>query len=110
LAGATTLRELMAALKTCRLLLTNDSGPMHLGAALGVPVVALFGSTSPEMTGPLFAKNAEILQLPGVPCSPCFLRNCPIDFRCLQGLKPEAAVAASMRVLDRAGGEHPATR
>ena len=52
LAGQTSLRELMALLKLCRVLLTNDSGPMHVAAALGTPVVVPFGSTSPELTGP----------------------------------------------------------
>ena len=76
LAGKTSLRELMALLKLCRVLLTNDTGPMHVAAALGTPVIALFGSTSPELTGP---------GLPGDPrhrllksdalCAPCFLRE-----------------------------------
>src|SRR5205085_11958580 len=52
LAGKTSLRELMALLKRCRVLLTNDSGPMHVGAALGIRIVAPFGSTAPELTGP----------------------------------------------------------
>ncbi len=52
LAGQTSLRELMALLKLCRVLLTNDTGPMHVAAALGTPVVVPFGSTSPELTGP----------------------------------------------------------
>ncbi len=52
LAGKTTLRELCAALKLCRVLLTNDTGPMHIGAAVGTKVVALFGSTAPELTAP----------------------------------------------------------
>ena len=100
LAGQTTLRELAAALKSCRLLLTNDSGPMHLAAAVGTPVVALFGSTSPEMTGPIWSAGAEILRAPGIPCSPCFRRECPIDFRCMNGIAPAAVVAAALRALN----------
>jgi heptosyltransferase-2 len=96
LAGKTSLRELMAALKLCRVLVTNDSGPMHLAAALNVPVIAIFGSTSPELTGPLSA-NAKIVKH-DVPCSPCFLRECPIDFRCMNGISVEHVVEVVLRV------------
>jgi heptosyltransferase-2 len=90
LAGKTSLRELMALMKLCRVVLTNDSGPMHVAAALGVPVVAIFGSTSPELTGPISGK-ARILKS-DAPCSPCFLRECPIDFRCMNGISVEQVV------------------
>jgi heptosyltransferase-2 len=96
LAGKTSLPELAAALKICNLVLTNDTGPMHLAAAVGAPVAAIFGGTSPELTGPLFSPHAEILRQP-VPCSPCFLRQCPIDLRCLRAIPPEAVVAAALR-------------
>jgi len=87
LAGRTTLRELMAALKLCRVLLTNDTGPMHVAAALGTPVVVPFGSTAPELTGPgLPADPRHRLIRSNVPCAPCFLRECPIDLRCLHGI------------------------
>ena len=84
LAGKTSLRELMAQLKLCRVLLTNDSGPMHVAAALGTPVVVPFGSTSPDLTGPgLPGDTRHRLLKSGAPCSPCFRRTCPIDFRCM---------------------------
>ncbi len=87
LAGQTSFRELMALFKLCRVLLTNDTGPMHVAAALGTPVVALFGSTSPELTGPGLPGDARNHLLKSdVPCSPCFLRECPIDFRCMNGI------------------------
>ncbi len=95
LAGATSLRELCAVLKASRLLLTNDTGPMHVAAALGTPVVALFGSTSPELTGPGLPGDPrhQILRI-RVPCAPCFLRRCPIDFRCLARLEVAEVVSA----------------
>jgi heptosyltransferase-2 len=93
LAGKTSLRELMALMKCCRVFLTNDTGPMHVAAALGVPVVAIFGSTSPELTGPVSEAPLQILTS-DVPCSPCFLRECPIDFRCMHGIGIERVVEA----------------
>jgi heptosyltransferase-2 len=94
-AGKTSLRELMALLKQCRVFLTNDTGPMHVAAALGVPTVAIFGSTSPELTGPI-STDASLLRLltSTAPCSPCFLRECPIDFRCMNGIGVERVVKA----------------
>jgi len=99
LAGKTRLGELMSALKHCRVLITNDTGPMHVAAALGTPVVALFGSTSPELTGPGRPGDTKhrLLQA-GVRCAPCFLRQCPIDLRCLQRITPERVVAAVMEL------------
>jgi heptosyltransferase-2 len=93
LTGRTSLRELMALLKLCRVLLTNDTGPMHVAAALGTPVVVLFGSTSPELTGPGLPGDARHRLLKSdAPCVPCFLRECPIDFRCLNGISVECVV------------------
>ncbi|MDB6022381.1 MAG: Lipopolysaccharide heptosyltransferase, partial [Pedosphaera sp.] len=95
LAGATTLAELCSALKFCRVLLTNDSGPMHVAAALGTPVVVPFGSTSPELTGPgLPGDTRHHLLCAHAPCSPCFLRECPIDFRCMTAISADAVVKA----------------
>lgn len=105
LAGATSLAELCAALKLCRVLLTNDSGPMHVAAAVGTPVVVPFGSTSPELTGPGLPSDPrhQILRA-GVPCSPCFLRQCPIDFRCMTSISVESVVEAVLC----AANENPA--
>lgn len=100
LAGQTSLRELMALLTQCRVLLTNDTGPMHLAAALGVPVVVPFGSTSPELTGPGLPGDArQRLIRSDAPCSPCFLRECPIDFRCMNGIDVERVVDAVIQIL-----------
>src|SRR5208283_1659700 len=93
LAGKTSLRELMSLLKLCRVLLTNDSGPMHVAAALGTPVVVPFGSTSAELTGPGLPGDARHHLLKSdAPCSPCFLRECPIDFRCMNSIAVERVV------------------
>jgi ADP-heptose:LPS heptosyltransferase len=95
LVGRTTLRELMSLLAFCRVLLTNDSGPMHVAAALGTPVVVPFGSTSPELTGPgLPSDSRHRLLKSDTPCSPCFRRECPIDFRCMNSISVERVVEA----------------
>jgi heptosyltransferase-2 len=102
LAGKTRLGELMSALKTCRVLVTNDTGPMHVAAALGTPVVVPFGSTSPELTGPsLPGDPRHKLIKSNAPCSPCFLRECPIDFRCMKGIGADQMIAAVHQVLAR---------
>jgi heptosyltransferase-2 len=101
LAGRTSLRELCAVLKLCRVVLTNDTGPMHLAAAVGTPVVVPFGSTSPELTGPGLPGDPRHGLVRGeAPCAPCFRRTCPIDFRCLRGIGPEAVIDELARVLD----------
>jgi len=81
LAGVTSLRELACIIKDCSVLVTNDSGPMHIGAAFGTPLVALFGSTDETVTGPYDREKSVIHKQ--VKCSPCFKRVCPIDFRCM---------------------------
>ena len=95
LAGKTSLSELMALLKLCRVILTNDTGPMHVAAALGTPVVVPFGSTSPELTGPGLPGDPRnhLIKL-DAPCAPCFLRECPIDFRCMNGISVDSVVKA----------------
>ena len=90
LVGKTTLRELVAEIGACDLLLTNDSGPMHIAAAMRVPVVALFGSTDPIATGPFVGK----VLYKKTACSPCFKRECPIDFRCMRAIEVDEVVRA----------------
>ncbi|MEM6912151.1 MAG: lipopolysaccharide heptosyltransferase II [Verrucomicrobiota bacterium] len=82
LMGQTTLSELMVLLSKARLLLTNDTGSMHLAALQGTPTLAVFGSTEPAWTRPLGKFHTVIRE--HVECSPCFLRKCPIDFRCME--------------------------
>lgn len=104
-AGQTTLRELMAGLSTCDAVLTNDTGPMHVAAALGTPVVVPFGSTSAALTGPgLPGDPRHRLLYSATPpaCSPCFLRECPIDFRCMTQLSTSEVAAAVAEVTSAA--------
>jgi heptosyltransferase-2 len=96
-AGMTTLLDLCTLLRFCKLLLTNDTGPMHIAAAIGTPVVSIWGSTSPELTGPLSARSIVIRQ--PVECSPCFLRECPIDFRCMERIQVDEVVKAVLKQL-----------
>jgi lipopolysaccharide heptosyltransferase II len=95
--GQTTLDQLIAELQQCRLLLTNDTGTMHLATLLGVPVVAIFGSTEPRLTGPL--GNGHVVLRHHVECSPCFLRECPIDFRCMKAVSADEVAAAVLSLL-----------
>ena len=80
-AGTTSLAELIELAAACDVFLTNDSGPMHVASALGVPTVAVFGATDHEATGPT-GDVSRVVREP-VECSPCLLRECPIDHRCM---------------------------
>ena len=82
LTGGTHLLQLAALLERCHLLVTNDTGTMHVAAAVGTPVVALFGSTDPITTGPW--GEGHVVVRKDVPCSPCLKRICPTDHRCME--------------------------
>jgi heptosyltransferase I len=99
LTGRTSLAELAAILRETRLAVTTDTGVMHLAAALGTKVAALFGPTAPWRTGP-FGEGHQVVRL-GLACSPCFKRRCP-EPRCLTGLTPEMVVAACEKILSKA--------
>jgi len=103
LAGETDIAGLVDELRTCHLLLTNDTGTMHLAAALGVPVVAVFGSTEPAFTAPLGEGHRVVRHQ--VDCSPCFLRECPIDYRCMLGIEPGSVAREMEALLDAAPSE-----
>lgn len=87
LCGKTTLRRVMALIKRCQFFVTNDSGLMHVAAALNVPTVAIFGSTDHVTTGPL-SKEARIVRHE-VDCAPCLKPECPTDYQCMLGIEPD---------------------
>lgn len=95
-AGQTTLKQFINMAAACRLYLTNDSGPMHIASACGVPTVAVFGSTDWAETGP--AGNRFVIVRQPVECSPCLLRECPIDHRCMTRVTVEQVVDAAERL------------
>ncbi len=91
LAGKTTLRQLLALLQQCRVVVANDSGIMHAATAVKTPVVALFGSTDPQKTGPL-GTNYRIVQ-EKTDCSPCFDRTCQYQhYNCLKKILPQTVL------------------
>ena len=97
LVGKTSLRGLGAIFAQCAVAFGPDSGPMHIAAAVGCPVVSLWGSTAPERSAPWgfaqFALKAEI------PCHPCYLRRCPIGRECMRRIEPQAVVGAVRQAL-----------
>jgi heptosyltransferase-2 len=99
LAGKTTMAELIEYLRTCRLVLSNDTGAMHLAAHLGIPVIAVFGSTEQRLTGPMGPRSRVIRHQ--TVCSPCFLRDCPLDLRCMKSVSVEEVTAAVLGELAR---------
>ncbi|MEM1159095.1 MAG: lipopolysaccharide heptosyltransferase II [Verrucomicrobiota bacterium] len=96
--GRTSLREFLSLCAHARLILCNDSGAMHTASLFRTPGVALFGSTEPRWTGPI-SDSIAVLQ-EDVPCSPCFLRECPIDFRCMNQLSEERVLEACQTKLN----------
>jgi heptosyltransferase-2 len=97
LSGETTLAELVGVLSRLRVLVTNDSGPMHLATALGVGVVAVFGSTDWRETSPATGRYRVLRE--GVHCSPCMLRECPIDHRCMRRVGIDRVAASALEML-----------
>jgi len=97
--GQTAIEQLIDELRECRLLLTNDTGTMHLAAFVGLPVVAIFGSTEPRLTGPL--GDGHVIIRHHVECSPCFLRQCPIDFRCMKAVRAREIADAVLSILQK---------
>ena len=106
LAGRTTLGEFMALLERARCVVANDSGAPHVAAALGAPVVVIFGSTSPAWTSPL-GEKVSIVREP-VHCSPCFRRRCPTRLECYAGISVDRVLETAL--LAAGGGEKKVSR
>ncbi len=98
-AGRTTFRQMGALLKRTKLLISNDSGPLHLGVAVGVPVVALFGPTDPKLTGPVNGAKATVL-FGSIGCPvPCYRLRCPANL-CMEQITVEQVLEAAAKFLD----------
>ena len=112
LSGQTDLETLVGLLAEASLVIMNDSGPMHIAAALGVPTVAVFGSTDAEVTSPVGRRTRVVRHQ--VECSPCLLRECPIDHRCMEAVTVdqvfEAAISLDARRSNGLNPRHERTR
>ena len=92
LVGETSMRDLPALLSQCSVFVGNDSGAMHVAAAAGLPVIGIFGSTDPEGTAPVTQQFTLVQEK--VSCSPCFLRRCPVDHRCMTRISADSVFSA----------------
>jgi len=101
--GKTSVAEVTAIISVADVLITNDTGPAHIGSAVGTPTLVIFGPTNPLTTRP-FAPNADIIrQKPD--CAPCMLRDCPIDHRCMTAISPEEVFARAGAMMSRCRAE-----
>ena len=104
LAGLTQLEEAIALIGLCGLFITNDSGLMHIAAALDVPLVAIFGPTDPRTTAP-WSRRHVIVRKEGICCSPCLKRECDEDHRCMRSISVDDVLGAAERLVERYGWE-----
>jgi heptosyltransferase II len=100
LTGKTAIADLPALLSQCHLFIGNDSGAMHVASSVGLPVVAIFGSTDPRGTAPATPRRTIVQEKPY--CSPCFLRRCPTDHRCMTQVSPASVTTAAQSWLTSA--------
>lgn len=102
LCGKTTIRELAALLGRCALVIANDSGPLHLAAAIGIPTIGIFGPTDPQRSAP--PANCTVISK-SVQCSPCYKRECPTDLLCMTSVSVEEVYReASATLASRGAG------
>jgi len=102
LTGETGMAELPALFAACDVFAGNDSGAMHVAAGVGLPVVAVFGSTDPAGTAPVTERKTLVQQ--HVSCSPCFLRHCPVDHRCMERIEVDTVFSAVRKWLETGAG------
>jgi len=107
-AGETFMGDLPAFFSACSMFIGNDSGAMHVAAAAGIPVVGIFGSTDPEGTAPV-TQQFSLIREP-VSCSPCFLRRCPVDHRCMTRISVDSVFSAARAIRNAAGNPQPGSR
>jgi lipopolysaccharide heptosyltransferase II len=105
LAGETSMGDLAALFSACSAFVGNDSGAMHVAAAAGIPVIGIFGSTDPEGTAPVTQQFTLIRE--EVSCSPCFLRRCPVDHRCMTRISVDCVFSAALRLRGVAANSRP---
>jgi lipopolysaccharide heptosyltransferase II len=103
LTGKTSIRELMAHIANCSAMLSNDSGPMHIAAALKTPLVAIFGSTSDVKTSPY--EHGTVIHK-HVECSPCYQRVCPIDFKCMTQIQVDEVCQEILKLINHTELQH----
>lgn len=106
LVGETSIGDLPALFDSCHLFIGNDSGAMHVAAAVGLPVVGIFGPTDPDGTRPVTPRFTLVRQQ--VSCSPCFLRQCPVDHRCMTRIGVDAVYSAARPWLAQSSGRSAA--
>lgn len=104
LSGKTTVRELAALLQRCVLLVANDSGPLHLAAAIGIPTIGIFGPTDPRRSAP--PANCTVIAK-SVQCSPCYRRECPTDLLCMTSVSVEEVFREAAAILAASGASPP---
>jgi heptosyltransferase-2 len=95
------MRDLAALFSECSVFIGNDSGAMHVAAAADIPVIGIFGSSDPEGTAPVTQQFTLIRE--AVSCSPCFLRRCPVDHRCMTRITVDSVFSAAQQVRRAAG-------
>jgi heptosyltransferase-2 len=99
LTGKTTVAQAVAMISVADVLVTNDTGPAHIGAAIGTSTLVIFGPTNPLTTYPM-SPTAEMIREPS-DCAPCMLRDCPIDHRCMTAISVEAVFQRSIAMMPR---------
>jgi heptosyltransferase-2 len=105
LVGQTNLRQLGGLAASAALVVANDSGVLHLAAALGAPLLGIYGPTTPETSHPIGDRAFALWNR--VACAPCLLRSCPIDHRCMTGMTPEAVGRVALAILEGRTPESP---